>query len=89
LITSEAEAVSIPQFARKAERRKKQLNKVISRRKKGSNCRRKAVERLAKHHQKTARQRKDFHFKTVRQLVEMYDVIAYEGETQNSDKIVR
>jgi len=78
LITSDADTVPIPQFARKAEVDKKLRNKAVSRKKKGSNRRRKAVKRLAKHHQKTARQRKDFHYKTVIQLLNKYDVIGFE-----------
>jgi putative transposase len=78
LITSDGETVPIPQFARKAEIDKKLRNKSISRKKKGSNRRRKAVKRLAKHHQKIARQRKDFHYKSAKQLLDKYDVIGFE-----------
>lgn len=78
LITSNAETVTIPQFARKAEKHTKLLNKTISRKKKGSNKICKAVKRLAKHHQKIARQRKDFHYKTSKQLLDKYDVIGFE-----------
>ncbi|MEG3861034.1 RNA-guided endonuclease InsQ/TnpB family protein [Microcoleus sp. herbarium12] len=78
LITSDAETIPIPQFARKAEIDKKLRNKSVSRKKKGSNRRRKAVKRLAKHHQKIARQRKDFHYKSAKQLIDKYDVIGFE-----------
>jgi putative transposase len=78
LITSEAETVSIPQFARKAEKRKKQVSKSVSRKKKGSHRRRKAVQKLAKHHQKVARQRQDFHYKSAKQILDRYDVIGFE-----------
>lgn len=78
LITSDAETVPIPQFARIAESDKKLRNKAISRKKKGSNRRRRAVKRLAKHHQKIARQRKDFHYKAAKQLLDKYDVIGFE-----------
>jgi putative transposase len=76
LITSEAETVPIPQYAIKAEKRKKHLNKSVSRKNKGSHRRRKSGKRLAKHHQKVTRQRKDFHFKISKQLLDKYDVIA-------------
>jgi putative transposase len=79
LITSEAETVPIPQYAIKAEKRKKHLNKSVSRKNKGSHRRRKSGKRLAKHHQKVTRQRKDFHFKISKQLLDKYDVIAYEN----------
>jgi putative transposase len=78
LITSDAKTVPIPRFARIAETDKKLRNKAVSRKKKGSNRRRKAVKRLAKHHQKIARQRKDFHYKTTKQLLDKYDVIGFE-----------
>ena len=78
LITSDGDTVPVPQFARKSEKRKKLLNKSVSRKKKGSNCRRKAVKKLSKHHHKIARQRKDFHYKTSKQLLYKYDVIGFE-----------
>jgi putative transposase len=78
LITSDGKTVPIPQFARKAEIEKKLRNKAVSRKKKGSHRRRKAVKRLAKHHQKIARQRKDFHYKSAKQLLDKYDVIGFE-----------
>ncbi len=78
LITSDGETVPIPQFARKSEQRKKLLNKSVSRKKKGSNRRFKSVKKLSKHHQKIARQRKDFHYKTSQQLLYKYDVIGFE-----------
>ncbi len=78
LITSDSQVVPIPQFARKAERDKKKLNKAVSRKQRSSKCRHKAVMRLAKHHQKVARQRQDFHYNTAQELVREHDIIAYE-----------
>jgi putative transposase len=79
LNTSEADTVPIPQFARKAGQVKKRLNKSVSRKKKGSNCRGKAVKRLSRHHQKVAGQGKDFHYKTAKPLLDRYDLIGFEG----------
>ena len=80
LVTSEAEVVPIPRFARSTEKRRKILNKALSRKKKkGTSRRRKAGKRLSKHYQKVARQRKDFHFKVATQLLSKYDVIAHES----------
>ncbi len=78
LITSGGETVPIPQFARKSEKTKKRLSRAVSRKKKGSIRRRKAGKRLAKHHQKVARQRRDFFFKTSKKLLDRYDVISHE-----------
>jgi putative transposase len=78
LNTSDADTVPIPQFARKAGQVKKRLNKSVSRKKKGSNRRGKAVKGLSRHHQKVAGQGKDFHYKTAKQLLDRYDLIGFE-----------
>ena len=75
---SEADTVPIPQFARKAGQVKKRLNKSVSRKKKGSNRRGKAVKRLSRHDRKVVRQGKDFHYKTAKPLLERYDLIGFE-----------
>ena len=59
-----------PGWYRKAERALKTAQRRVSRRKKGSNRRRKAVHLLAKAHQKVRRQRQDFHHKTALALVQ-------------------
>ena len=58
-----------PGWYRKAERTLKTAQRRVSRRKKGSNRRRKAVTLLAKAHQTVRRQRRDFHHKTALALV--------------------
>ena len=73
LTTSEGEAVAIPQCYRKAERKLKRLQRRVTRKKKGSNNRRKALAKLAKQHKKVADTRKDFHFKTSQWLLDHYD----------------
>jgi putative transposase len=79
LVTSNNETVPIPQFARSSEKRRKLLNKALSRKpKKGTKRRQKAGKRLSKHYQKVARQRKDFHHKVANWLVRKYDIIAHE-----------
>src|SRR6476469_10708091 len=59
-----------PGWYRKAERALKTAQRRVSRRKRGSNRRRKAVTLLAKTHQKVRRQRADFHHKTALALVQ-------------------
>ncbi len=78
LTTSEGETVSIPQHYRKAQKRLRVIQKRVSRRKKGSNRRLKAVKQLGRQHKKIADKRKDFHFKTANNLLKKYDVIAVE-----------
>jgi putative transposase len=67
-----------PGWYRQAERALKTAQRRVSRRKKGSNRRRKAVQLLAKAHQTVRRQRQDFHHKTALALVRANDVIYHE-----------
>ena len=78
LTTSDNEVVAIPQHYRKAQKRLRVVQKKVSRRNKGSNRRKKAVRQLGLQHKKVADKRKDFHFKTSKQLLSKYDVIACE-----------
>ena len=78
LTTAEGETVAIPQHYRQAQKRLKVIQKRVSRRKKGSNRRQKAVKQLGCQHQKVDAQRKDFHFKTANYLLSKYDVVAHE-----------
>jgi putative transposase len=67
-----------PGCYRKAERYLAKCQRRVSRRKKGSHRRRKAVYVLAKAHQTVRRQRTDFHHKTALALVRANDVIYHE-----------
>lgn len=78
LTTSLGETVSIPQQYRKAQKRLRVIQKRVSRRRKGSNRRQKAVKQLGRQHKKVADKRKDFHFKTANWLLSKYDVVAHE-----------
>ena len=75
---STGEAIANPQYLRQAERQLKTAQRTVSRRKKGSNRRRKAVRVLAMRHLKVKRQRSDFHHKTSLELVRRFDGIAVE-----------
>jgi putative transposase len=72
------ETFAILQYYRKAQKRLKVIQKRVSRRKKGSNRRLKAIKQLGKQHRKVADKRKDFHYKTANSLLRKYDVIAHE-----------
>jgi putative transposase len=76
--TSSGERIFHPGCYRQAERALKIAQRRVSRRKKGSNRRRKAVTLLAKAHQTVRRQRQDFHHKTALALVRQYDTIHHE-----------
>jgi putative transposase len=78
LTNSEGETVAIPQYYRKSQKRLKVIQKRVSRSKKGSNGRKKAVKQLGRQHKKVADKRKDFHFKTANNLLKKYDVVAVE-----------
>jgi putative transposase len=67
-----------PRCYRRVERRLNTAQRRVSRRKKGSNRRRKAVQLLASAHQKVKRQRQDFQHKTALALVQNYDTIYLE-----------
>jgi putative transposase len=79
LITADGEIVENPRHHRTAEKALQKAQQSVSRRKKGSNRHRKAVQLLAKQHQHVRRQRSDFHHKTALALVRAYDTICIEA----------
>lgn len=78
LVADDGEAVAIPQYYRKAEKRLERLQRSLSRKKKGSNRRKKAVNRVARQHLKVANQRKDFHYKTAKKLLDKGKHVGHE-----------
>jgi putative transposase len=68
-----------PGWYRRTERALKTAQRRVSRRKRSSHRRRKAVTLLAKAHQKVKRQRADFHHKTALALVQQNDIIYHES----------
>jgi putative transposase len=79
LVTADGNMIANPRHYRKAGKALKKAQQRISRRKKGSNRRKKAVRLCAKQHQHVRRQRADFHHKTALMLVRLYDVVFYEA----------
>ena len=75
---SDGARIFSPGWYREAERALKTAQRRVSRRKKGSNRRKKAVALLAKAHQKVRRQRQDFHHKTALALVRANDILYHE-----------
>jgi putative transposase len=78
LTLADGTQVENPRHYRKAEKALKRAQRRVSRRKKGSHRRRKAVKLLAKKHLKVRRQRLDHHHKTALALVKRYDTVYYE-----------
>ena len=67
-----------PQFYRKGLAKLRRAQRALSRKQKGSKNREKARKRLAKLHRKIANQRRDFHHKVARKLVNRYGTIVHE-----------
>ncbi|WP_429311243.1 RNA-guided endonuclease InsQ/TnpB family protein [Paenibacillus mucilaginosus] len=87
-VTSDGEHFKSPAYLRASEKRLKRLQRSVSRKKKGSNRRKKAVHVLARLHEHVANQRKDYNHKVSRGLVNRYGLIAFEdlnvlGMTKN------
>jgi len=75
---SDGETVANPRHLRKSEKALKRLQKRVSRKKKGSGNRKKAIDKLGRKHLKVSRQRKDFAIKTALYAVKSSDFVAYE-----------
>lgn len=75
---SDGNTLENPRFLRKSEKALKRAGRRVSRRKKGSKNRRKAINRMARKHLKVSRQRRDFAVKAALSLVRSADLIAYE-----------
>jgi putative transposase len=78
LATSDGEVVEPPRYYRKAQKKLRRAQRSLSRIKKGSNRRRKARQRVARLYEKTANQRRDFHHKQARKLVDAHSLIVHE-----------
>ena len=76
--TSDGDHVHNPRWARVAAARLAAAQRALVRKKRGSNNRKKSRETVAARHRTIANQRRDFHHKTARELVEQYDLIAVE-----------
>jgi len=77
-VDSDNNRIAAPKHLRTAEGKLKSAQRKVSRRKKGSERRKKAIKKLGIQHKKVADTRKDFHFKTVKKLLDKYDVVVVE-----------
>lgn len=78
LVTSGGESIGPPKFYRNTQAKLRRAQRAVSRKKRGSVRRKKAVQNLAKLHQYIRNQRKDFHHKLALSLVSEYGLIAHE-----------
>lgn len=75
---STGETIENPRHYRKAEKHLKKLQEALSRKKRGSNRRKKAVKAVARAHRKVRNQRADFLHKEACKLVNKYQTIVFE-----------
>jgi putative transposase len=78
LITADGEVVENPRLHRRGEKKLAKVQRRVSKRKKGSHRRRKAVGHLQRAHQMVKGQRADFQHKTALKLLRDYDTIYLE-----------
>lgn len=78
LTTSDAEAIAVPQFYRKAQAVLARQQRKLARQEKGSNNYQKQKYKVARLHLHIARQRKDFHYSVAHYLCTTYDLIGFE-----------
>jgi putative transposase len=78
LADSEGGMVENPRHYRRGQKRLAHAQRTVCRRKQGSHRRRKACREVACTHLKTARQRRDFHFKTAKRYAERHSRICVE-----------
>jgi putative transposase len=78
LTTSDAEAIAVPQFYRKAQTVLARKQRKLARQQKGSNNYHKQANKVARLHLHIARQRKDFHYGVAHYLCSNYDLIGFE-----------
>jgi putative transposase len=84
---SSGETVPNPRYLGKSEKALKRLQRRVSRKKKGSSNRKKAINKLGRKHLQVSRQRKDFAIKTALCVVKSSDFVAYEDlEVRNMVK---
>lgn len=79
LTTAEGTQVANPRWLKKMEKQLTKCHQRVSRRKKGSKRRKKAVHLLQVAYQTVRRQRADYHHKVAVALVRQYDVIYHEA----------
>jgi putative transposase len=75
---SDGSTIENPRHLRRAEQKLGKLQEAWSRKKRGSKRRRKAAQLVGKNHRHIRNQRRDFHHKEARKLVNRYQLIVFE-----------
>ncbi|SCA62920.1 Uncharacterized protein SCG7109_AF_00040 [Chlamydiales bacterium SCGC AG-110-M15] len=86
LTLSDKDKIESPEFFKRSLKDLKNLSKAVSRKKKGSNNRRKARLELARMHKRVFNRRKDYQFKLAKDLAERYDCLFFEDLDMNEMK---
>jgi len=79
LATSDGQAVGMPQFYRKSQRRLARQQRQLARMAKGSKNHQRQANKVACIHLHVARERKEFHYQVAHWLCDQYDLIAFEN----------
>ncbi len=79
LATSDGQAVEIPQFYRKSQRRLARQQRQLALDEKGSKNYQRQANKVACLHLHVARERKEFHYQVAHWLCDQYDLIAFEN----------
>ena len=87
LTSSEAtEDIESPLFFKKSLKKIRKSNRSLSKKKRGSNNRKKALKCLFRSHKKILNQRKDYQFKLANELSDKYDILCFETLNINALK---
>lgn len=78
LTSSNGTEINAPLFFKQSQQETAKANRNLSRKKKGSNNRKKAKLELVKAHQKVANRRNDYQWKLAHKLVSQYDILCFE-----------
>lgn len=70
--------IESPRYYRRAQKQLEKLQRALSKKKRDSHRRKKAVYSVAKAHRKIANQRRDFHYKQAKSLVQGHQTIVFE-----------
>ena len=78
LVTSDAQTVKPPRFGRRNQAKLRRSQRALARCQRGSKRRREAKERVARCHAKVTDQRRDFHHKTAKMVIDRYGTVCVE-----------
>lgn len=78
LMTSDGKVIESPLFFKQSIEEIRKLHRILSRKKKGSNNRKRALIALNRAYKRIANRRRDYHFKLAKKLVEEYTIICIE-----------